>query len=99
MLFGPRVFHTLHPKNVEAVLSVNFEGKHSLLAPNFLGGGVDAFVTRFRLWGPARCFLSASGRRNLYAVRDGLETLKGAPAKTIRPHPVSEIGSLPRTRR
>jgi cytochrome P450 len=26
MLFGPRVFHTLHPKNVEAVLSTNFKG-------------------------------------------------------------------------
>ena len=27
MLFGPRVFHTLDPKNVEAVLSKNFEGR------------------------------------------------------------------------
>lgn len=26
MLFGPRVFHTLHPKNVEVVLAENFEG-------------------------------------------------------------------------
>jgi hypothetical protein len=26
MLFGPRVFHTLHPKNLETILSTNFQG-------------------------------------------------------------------------
>jgi hypothetical protein len=26
LLFGPRMFHTLHPENVKAVLSENFEG-------------------------------------------------------------------------
>lgn len=26
LLFGPRTFQTLHPKNVEAVLSTNFKG-------------------------------------------------------------------------
>lgn len=29
LLFGPRAFHTLHPKNVEAVLSTNFKGNYS----------------------------------------------------------------------
>lgn len=27
LLFGPRAFHVLHPRNVEAVLSTNFKGK------------------------------------------------------------------------
>lgn len=31
LLFGPRAFHTLHPKNVEAVLSTNFKGSHSFI--------------------------------------------------------------------
>ena len=31
MLFGPRVFHTLDPKNVETVLSKNFEGRGAFL--------------------------------------------------------------------
>ena len=26
LLFGPRAFHILHPKNVEAILSTNFQG-------------------------------------------------------------------------
>ena len=27
ILFGPRVFHTLHPRNVEVILSTNFQGR------------------------------------------------------------------------
>lgn len=36
MLFGPRVFHTLDPKNVEVVLSKNFEGRGAFPADSLL---------------------------------------------------------------
>jgi hypothetical protein len=28
LLIGPRAFHVLHPKNVEALLSTNFKGEN-----------------------------------------------------------------------
>lgn len=72
MLIGPRVFHTLHPKNVEAVLSTNFIDygfgvRRGVFAP-LLGNGI--FTQEGHSWKHSRELLRKQFARTQYQNLD-----------------------------
>jgi hypothetical protein len=50
LLFGPRAYHVLHPRNVEAVLSTNFKGWHSSFSTLYGMTELFAYDSRLRIW-------------------------------------------------